>query len=66
MTVEICPVCNGNGLVSNSFYATGGDYPYRVSNSVAPEKCRSCDGRGYVFIDQVEIYKPQNNTGENG
>jgi hypothetical protein len=42
-----CPVCGGNGLVPNGFYNTvTGEI---MTNSVAPEKCRSCDGTGIVI-----------------
>lgn len=46
MPVDRCPVCNGNGLVSNGFYRqTSG---YWSSTSTAPETCRSCNGHGYI------------------
>lgn len=42
-----CPVCGGNGLVSNGFYTqTSGHWS---SNSTVPETCRSCNGTGVVF-----------------
>lgn len=41
-----CPVCGGNGLVANGFYRqTSGMWS---STSTEPEKCRACDGKGYV------------------
>ena len=66
MTVELCPVCHGNGLVPAGFYSTYGNNPYNtVLNEVAPEKCRSCDGKGYIVVD-IEHYEPKNTAGENG
>ena len=55
-----CPVCNGNGMVSAGFYSHPGDYPYWVSNTTNPEKCRSCDGRGWIPITEIrqELLKP--------
>jgi hypothetical protein len=45
---QCCPVCNGNGLVPNGFYAqTSGCWS---TNSTTPEKCQSCKGTGYVWI----------------
>jgi hypothetical protein len=57
--VQCCPVCDGKGLVSNGFYT---DIPMDIpldiqrminiklpSSTNNPEKCRSCDGRGYIW-----------------
>lgn len=48
----ICPVCNGNGLVSAGFYSHPGDYPCWATVSTNPEKCRSCDGKGWVEVNE--------------
>lgn len=46
--VGCCPVCGGNGLVSNGFYNhTGNTW---VTSTTVPEQCRSCNGKGYVEI----------------
>lgn len=46
--VRCCPVCGGNGMVSNGFYNhTGNTW---VTSTTAPEQCRSCGGKGYVEI----------------
>ena len=46
---HMCPVCGGNGIVSNGFYNhTGNTW---VTSTTAPEQCRSCHGKGYVVID---------------
>ena len=42
-----CPICEGRGLVPNSFYSVGVNY--YVSSSVTPEKCKSCNGTGIVW-----------------
>jgi len=57
MTVEKCPVCNGNGLVSAGFYSTGGDFIYRTVGSTAPEKCKTCEGKGYIIIEMEKEQK---------
>ena len=64
MTVELCPVCEGRGLVKAGFYFTSGN-PYLVLTGDSPEKCRSCDGKGYIVVD-IEHYEPKNTAGENG
>lgn len=49
ITVHRCPVCGGNGLVDNGFYnQTSGQW---VTSDSTPETCRSCNGTGYVVID---------------
>lgn len=47
MSVEICPVCGGKGLVPNGFYTAIGT-PYYSTTSTSPETCRSCGGKGYI------------------
>ena len=47
LTPHRCPVCNGNGLVSNGFYMqTSGNWS---TSSITPEQCRSCGGTGIVW-----------------
>lgn len=49
MTLERCPVCGGNGLVPNGFYLTAnGQW---LSDDIAPETCRSCNGQGFIQIE---------------
>lgn len=46
--VRCCPVCGGNGIVSNGFYNhTSNTW---VTSTTASEQCRSCNGKGYVEI----------------
>lgn len=47
MSVEICPVCGGKGLVPVGFYTAVGT-PYYSSTNTSPETCRSCGGKGYI------------------
>ena len=49
MSVEICPVCGGKGLVPSGFYSAIGT-PYYSTTITVPETCRSCGGRGYIEI----------------
>jgi hypothetical protein len=47
LTPHKCPVCGGNGLVSNGFYLqTSGSW---LTTSITPEQCRSCGGTGIVW-----------------
>ena len=46
MAYSKCPICNGNGLVSNGFYnQTSGTWS---SSSTAFEQCKSCNGQGVI------------------
>uniref|UniRef100_A0A6M3K6C9 Uncharacterized protein n=1 Tax=viral metagenome TaxID=1070528 RepID=A0A6M3K6C9_9ZZZZ len=54
MNAVKCPVCNGNGQVSNGFYSHPGDYPYWVSSGTGTEKCQNCKGRGWLWIRDQE------------
>ena len=47
MSVEICPICGGKGLVPNGFYTAIGT-SYYSTTSTSPETCRSCGGKGYI------------------
>ena len=50
MTVERCPVCGGNGIVSAGFYTTtSGQWS---TGGTASETCRSCKGKGYVIVEK--------------
>lgn len=53
MSAEKCPVCRGNGLVPNGFYnQTSG---MRSTCSLTPETCRSCQGKGFVIVDESKV-----------
>jgi len=42
----VCPVCGGNGLVTQGFYnQTSGQWS---TSTTAPETCRTCGGTGIV------------------
>ena len=47
MSVQICPVCGGKGLVPTGFYTAIGT-PYYSTTNTSPETCRSCGGKGYI------------------
>jgi len=48
--ISICPICNGNGLVPNGFYAqTSGRWS---TSSTSAEQCQSCNGCGYIPQNQ--------------
>jgi hypothetical protein len=52
--VEVCPVCEGRGEVPLDFYDEDG-----YLNSTEPfrktEDCRSCNGRGYVIVEDLDV-----------
>jgi len=54
MKASLCPVCNGNGQVSNGFYSHPGDYPYWTSGGANTEECRSCAGKGWVEVGNAD------------
>ena len=46
---QLCPVCQGHGIVPQGFYM----YPAGQSGSgtsAAPEKCRRCGGVGTIGV----------------
>ena len=58
MSVEICPVCGGKGLVPNGFYTAIGT-PYYGTTSTSPETCRSCGGKGYIETYSDVVQNPE-------
>ena len=49
---QVCPVCNGKGIVPNGFYNTTN--PTYTSTSTAPEPCRTCCGSGMVIVQNQD------------
>lgn len=45
----VCPVCQGRGEVPNGFYNYIGA---TTTCHTAPEQCRSCNGHGYLVIQE--------------
>ena len=43
-----CPVCEGKGRVPIGFYETA--YSSKNTDALAENTCRSCGGKGYIFI----------------
>jgi hypothetical protein len=41
-----CPVCQGRGVLPAGFYHPSGAASL---TSTAPERCRSCSGKGYLW-----------------
>lgn len=58
MSVEICPICGGKGLVPNGFYYSVGTSYYSTTNT-SPETCRSCGGRGYIESYSGVVQNPE-------
>jgi DnaJ-class molecular chaperone len=60
---QVCPICSGRGFVQQGFYTTyTGEW---TSGNTQSERCKSCDGKGYILINQnndVE-YKVPKKTG---
>ena len=53
MRWQVCPVCEGKGIVPNGFYS----YPVGqgfTSSSTAVEKCNSCQGTGMV-VEPIDM-----------
>lgn len=45
---QLCPVCEGRGLVPPGFYQVSkSQYVYTLANAAA-EKCRTCKGDGVI------------------
>jgi len=55
MSLERCPVCNGNGLVSAGFYSHPGDWPEWTTSTTNPETCHSCEGKGWILVPEPVI-----------
>jgi hypothetical protein len=54
-TAQRCPVCGGNGLVTNGFYnQTSG---YWSTSSISPETCRTCNGTGVILPSYLHAQK---------
>lgn len=47
LTPYRCPICGGNGLVPDGFYATVTGH--WSTTDCTSEKCRSCNGTGIVW-----------------
>lgn len=58
MSVEICPICRGKGLVPNGFYLAVGTSYYSTTNT-SPETCRSCGGKGYIETYSGVVQNPE-------
>jgi len=50
MTIEKCPVCNGQKTVSKPPYVAG-DIDHWMSCSMETYPCPTCGGKGYVVVD---------------
>lgn len=50
LTPYRCPICGGNGLVPDGFYATVTGH--WSTTDYTPEKCRSCNGTGIVWNNE--------------
>lgn len=50
-TAQLCPVCNGKGIVPGGFYTFVETEPPAPISGL-PETCRSCEGKGYLTIEQ--------------
>jgi DnaJ-class molecular chaperone len=48
---QCCPVCQGRGVVCCGFYNISG---MGSSSSTADETCKSCNGIGYILVEQNE------------
>ena len=51
--VLLCPLCEGRGYVPLGFYSSTAGRAWTVSSTI-PDRCRSCDGRGYVVVQSSD------------
>lgn len=56
METNVCPICTGSGIVDEGFYRRTSE---TWTSGGGTEKCRSCDGRGYVIISEEELKEHQ-------
>ena len=52
MKTDVCPVCQGKGTVTAGFYEEG----IQGTTFTGTETCKSCDGRGYVYVPEEDEY----------
>ncbi len=52
---EKCPVCNGRGIVPGGFYSFSSIRNTDASN--LSETCRSCNGKGYIIMNECKNLK---------
>jgi len=48
-----CPVCLGRGFVQNGLYSLT-TYTW-ITSTTGWETCRSCNGKGYVEVMDLEV-----------
>jgi len=56
MTIEVhkCPVCDGTGLVSRPPWVAG-DAEFWYTSDAGPWSCKSCFGRGIIYVNIDEL-----------
>lgn len=55
---QLCPVCQGHGIVPRGFYDVPAGQTFTTTNA-GPERCRQCKGGGVIRATEVV-----NNRGE--
>lgn len=45
-----CPICEGCGIVPGGFYSVAYGQIEGYVSSTTQEKCRTCEGRGIVYV----------------
>lgn len=50
MSEQLCPVCQGRGIVPHMFYSIPVQQPTFTSDATTPERCRRCGGTGTIAV----------------
>jgi len=64
MKWQICPVCEGRGIVPQGFYSYPLGQEFATSSNI-PEQCKSCTGEGKILEPLCNIVYNEINKNEN-
>ena len=54
MKYQVCPVCEGRGILPLGFYMYPKGQTF-TSASASPEQCKTCNGRGVILESKGEV-----------
>lgn len=49
---QVCPVCQGHGVVPHGFFTVPAGQSF-TSSSTGPDRCKACHGQGMVVAPRV-------------